>query len=341
MFTKKWISLPIMVTISMVLFFGCASTPEEQLSQEEQLTPDSIDWFPRNVLTYEAGSNVQSFFAGEYIGTEENNQVPQAFGENVLVFTHELDYALNGTAKQMKYEVIMANVLETRLLQLSEDRTVPVSRGSSIGKAANNDVSITVRSTELDLYLIAAANRIPEYYDGYWYFAGEIFNPAAMKFFAFEEVESMKTPMVFPLAEDHPTLESLTEYPGLTTIYGSLNAVIKTELSDYPQAVTKDTPFASNFSNCPTTLTTNIDGVETVLYFQEGFDNYLLDEYTLGNPIYLYLSVYYANMGTLYCYVRDFSLDSQKDVVIDKISKIETNDSNGKKDIENALQKLR
>ncbi len=341
MLTKNLISLPIILCLSIVVFFGCASTPEEQLSQEAQLTPDSIDWFPKNSLVHQEGDPVQSFFQGKYIGSGKENNVPKAFGDNVLVFTYEHEYAFNGEVKTASYEVLYANVLANRTLQAATENTLAVSRGFSIGSPINNDVSITVRSTELDLYLVAAAERIPEYYDGYWYFAGEIFNPAVMKFFAFEEIESMTSPMVFPLAEDHPSLESLTEYPGFTTVHGSLRAVIQSELSEYPYAVTSNTPFASTFSNCPTVLSTNIDGVETMLYFQEGFDNYLLNEYTLGNPIYLYLQVYYANMGTLYCYVRDFSLDSPNDIVIDKISKIETNDSNGKTDIENALQKLR
>lgn len=105
--------------------------------------------------------------------------------------------------------------------------------------------------------------------------------------------------------------------PGVSIFYWKL--LMETELSAYPKKLTKASSFRG--VGIESSMEIEYEGMKFSLGFQKGFLDYLLDEYTLGDKIYLYIDVdsVDAFSKTFNCYVRDFSLISPTEIIQQRI----------------------
>ena len=95
--------------------------------------------------------------------------------------------------------------------------------------------------------------------------------------------------------------------------------MVKSQLDKYPEKIITENSTdillrQQYYSFCETELTTVFDGLDFHLYFYPGYRDFLLNEYVLGEDIYLYLSFFFSKDGDLHFYVREFSIESPEEI---------------------------
>ena len=103
------------------------------------------------------------------------------------------------------------------------------------------------------------------------------------------------------------------------TRFPNFQILVKAKLNEYPEAIkttTSDDIILRNqfYSFAETEMEYTFDGIPFHLVFYTGFQDYLKDEYTLGDDVYLYLYALFGKNGAIWFYVRDFSLTSPEEM---------------------------
>ena len=264
-----------------------------------------------------------------------NENLPPEFDNNTIIITFPNTYYYDGQKQIVEYQLIISGVKVFDSYKNAGNRQI--KEEDVIGTATASPVTLNIRCKDFDPYLIDVSAVPPELELGWYYFGIDMFLPTSSKLLDFQPIFSKTDEIDF---WDYPdTLENLyTQAVERDTedrqvhfsSFPMFQICLSTELSTYPQTADFFTGSPSPavglivkkyFSNCPYMIQHNFDGIPLRLYFQNGFDQYLKEEYTIGNKIYLYTSVIFVLNGEFYCYVRDFTLETPKDTVLEKMQK--------------------
>ncbi len=264
-----------------------------------------------------------------------NENLPQGFDSNTIIITFPNTYYYDGRKQSVEYQLIISGVQVFDSYKNAENRQI--KKEEVIGTAVSSPVVLNIRCKEFDPYLIDVSAVPPEFEQDWYYFGIEMFLPTSSKLLDYQPIAGKTDEIDF---WDYPdSLENLyrqatergdEERRVLFSSFPIFQVCIPTELPTYPQTtdLASGSPSPASglivrkyFSNCPYMIQHNFDGIPLRLYFQNGFDQYLKEEYRLGNKIYLYVSVIFILNGKFYCYVRDFTLETPKDTVLQKMQR--------------------
>jgi hypothetical protein len=247
-----------------------------------------------------AGTAIKSVDSGLRI--LEYDPLPESFA-NPVVFETEGTYYYKGETLISKYQLAYIGVIP-------EEGLAEAEPGDQIGRSSGEEVRLIARSKEIDPYLVACSNDKPARYDGYWYYFPGMYVPTVMKWLSFKPASYNS----FKAMRDH-AMEEENRY-GYT--YFNWWSLLETRLDAYPELIKDDKEERSeqliSFGDIPLKLS-----------YQPGFLGYLLDEYKLGERIYLYLQITGVSGfsgGIFDCYVRDFSLKPPELIIDERLAEL-------------------
>ncbi len=283
---KKTELLPLGI---FLIFLGCASAPSTVAPVAEEPERELSCFAVMNTVP---GTPIES--VGEGTLRLDYGNLPDDF-TLPLIYSVEHEYYYEGKTLTSRFELIYDGIADPSV-------AVQVSRKDRIGIAAGEKVTLCARSGVIDPYLVSTSYHPPEKRGDFWYYFPGMYLPSEMKWLSYQPAEYDR----FKSMYEHAT----TGEEGLGMTLFNWWILHKTSLDAYPE-----------------------EGVQTVYFgdlplkleYQEGFTQYLLDEYTLGDTIYLYLQIRGINgFGKEFlCYVRDFSLKPPEDIVRERIEAIE------------------
>lgn len=249
-------------------------------------------------LNAKFGDNVTAMING---GTPAKNPapVPSQLGESVVT-TNRRYYYYDGEERTVTFEIVYSNVKAKDIPENTVLESTDV-----IGTVCAESASIVFRSEKLEPYLTSVSNYKPDYVDGYWYYYPGILDSREVKWLDF-----------FP-----PNEEELVElYDHATDIYKeTLGATFGFYFPNLYETTLPVYPFLQEDGT--SLLGIDYYGCNMLLYFQQGFYDYLQKEYTLGDKIYLLLQITEFTAGpedgtlAYVGYVRDYSLISPTEMV--------------------------
>lgn len=248
--------------------------------------------------------------------------LPESLGKDVLTVVVSRHYYYDGKEYDGVYEIIYTDVTVSKDIKKMNQGDI-IKYETVIGKSKSGKSKVVIRTPDLDVNLLCMAQLKPVFYEGFWYYGGELLMPTTPKFLEFQPITSKKSEIYFA---DYPdTLANLAASSSASdeknySSFPSAAVMFKTTLSAYPEPQKKSSTtelFLENqyFSRCPTSLKVKIYGTTVVLHFQQGFEDYLKNEYKLKDTIYLYCNLVYSYKGELHVFVRDYTLKPAEEIV--------------------------
>lgn len=315
----------ILLFLIPFLLISCASVGNKETLPLEETVVEKETFFPWTIIDVKAGDPIYApidsgfVFYGktQFVYEKWDYSIPEEFGNKTFVATFPYTFYFNGKKQEVFYEYIIKGIdLDEKIANLSIFSEIKA--GSVLGTASEDSPKILVRTViPNDPNLILDSDFIPTEIGVYSYFDASIFMDTTPKFLTFKPVTSKKDMIEF---WDYP--ESLEEIAKASiqendeknriTNFPIFKIMVKTQLDSYPEEIrTEDSTDLllrrQYYSFCETELKTVFDGLTFHLYFYPGFKDYLLNEYVLGEDIYLYLTFFFSKNGDLHFYVRDFS----------------------------------
>ena len=320
-----WVLLPF-------LLISCATVGNKEVLPPEEVVVEKEIIFPWSTINVKAGEEIHApvncglvfYDKTQFVYDNWDYSVPEEFGEKVFVATFPYTFYFDGKKQDVFYEVIIKGIdIYEKVANLPIFSEIEI--GSVIGTASEDNPKIMVRTViPNDPNLILDSNFIPAEVGHYTYFDASIFMATTPKFLTFKPVTSKKDMIEF---WDYP--ESLEEIANASIPIKDeknrivnvpvFNIMVKTQLDKYPEKITTENSTdillrQQYYSFCETELTTVFDGLDFHLYFYPGYRDYLLNEYVLGEDIYLYLTFFFSKNGALHFYVREFSIESPEEI---------------------------
>lgn len=258
--------------------------------------------------------------------------IPKEFGKKTLVAIFPYTYYFEGEKQELYYELIIHGVNLKKDISKLKPFT-KIEMGTVIGTASTDNPGILIRTVNgADPNLILDSPCVPVSVGDYMYFDAATLMSSTPKFLTFMPVSSKDDMIEF---WDYPesledlaknTINNDSQKQSFST-YPTFQIMVKTRLKSYPEAIHTESMndlYLRNqfYPNCTTELSIKFDGISFHLVFQKDFDQFLKDEYKLGDDIYLYLTSLFGKDGTMYFYVRDFTLNSPEERYSGKIEKL-------------------
>lgn len=316
----------LLLLLLPLVLMGCASTGKTEKAGANDFA------FPYSFFNAKAGEEIKMplssgfVFYGktefyDMIGDEKwDYSIPKQFGKKTLVTTFPYTYYFEGQKEEVFYELIITDVnLKPEIA--AQELYSEIAEDTVIGTAAADNPKLMIRTiTGLDPNLSMDTKSYPVTVGEYTYFDASSLMSTTPKFLTFMPVTS-KNDMIefwdYPESIKELSDASLPEENGKAHItrFPNFQIMVKAKLDKYPEPVKTETPddmILRNqfYSFAETEMIYTFDGIPFHLVYYTGFQDYLKDEYTLGEDIYLYLYALFGKNGTLYFYVRDFTLES-------------------------------
>lgn len=330
---KRYTSAILFCTMLVLSLTSCATKANEPVMVVEDIPSVSPAFVSQvDFPAYYFGEDVEgytlpSFHDGNVILAKENAEiaqnyysVPAEFSNGTVIISYSEDYYYNGKKRTGNYELIYFNTLpEPSFSYANLELPIPVYEDDAVG-VATAESGLFVRCKRLDEHLVCCARRTPKYDGEYWYFNVESLDTAVPKFLLFQPVSSRSDEIIFKTDGLSETLEEITlrsDSADTPCSYPSEQIRIQTKLSAYPEisenigSIAEYIVRQQNFTDMNGNLmnldvTIDFDGLTWHIMFPNYFIDYLTDEYTLGDDIYLYAYICYSLDGELYLYGRDF-----------------------------------
>lgn len=261
-----------------------------------------------------------------------NKDLPKCFSKDTVVFDFTNVYYYEGKQQNVDCQMIISGIKLSKEYKNAKPGT-EIKGGTTIGTAVSSPVVLNIRCKDFDIYLADTADCITVFENGWYYFGVGMLLPTTPKFLDYQEITGKKSQIDF---WDNPdTLEDLyktatepREDGGVPQFsqFPSFYVCLKTKLKAYPEPKAKagdGLMVANYFKNCTHYLDIKFDGIPVRLYFQNGFYDYLKEEYKLGKDIYIYSVFIIFTNGRFYAYVRDYSLISPKEIAQNKAKRVQ------------------
>jgi hypothetical protein len=312
-------SKPVVLVLAVIfLCASCATTRSENKAGQEiaqtagnatPVTTVTIEDFSVVELNTQDGI-VRSIFDAP-LGTDENplsDDARKLFGDSII-YPFSSTYNLYGKENTAEYYAIMFDFTKT------VDDTANIKDEEIIGETAGTNPKLLVFSRTLDPFLIINCERMPYYYDGfYWFYPAFLFLEGGTVWLSFKQTDDIDEVLI-------EMAEHVMDEPASFTFYPSLRVRFKTHLNEYPRPLSEQekkdiAPYDNMFYRKPdiTAFATEIyAGIfKYLLCWQNGFDRYLQDEYTLNDDLWIYGSVitYRPQNNCGYLFVRDFKRET-------------------------------
>lgn len=326
---KHYIKTFLLTVTLTGLLISCATTSTVKSAKSaKKLEYKDYPWSTFNI---KAGEEIKVpvdcgfIFYGKTNFSADNwdFSIPKELGNKTLVVSVPYTYYFEGLKEEVFYELIISNInLNSEIASLP--LYAEIKQGTVIGVAAADNPGIMFRSVlNREPNLVIDGKHIPLENGTYTYYDASSLMPTTPKFLTFMPVTSKRDEIEFwdyPETLEHINNASLENPDGRDHItrFPFFQIMVKSKLSAYPEQILKnsmnDILLQNQFyPNCTSEFVLDFDGVPFHLMFQQGFDGFLREEYTLNDDIYLYLSFLFGKNGQLYFYVRDYTLESPEE----------------------------
>ena len=307
----------IAVVVFLTSVLSCAGAPDPDPATSHPVSdapPDLRISVPVVTPSVPAGAPLRAPVSGIVAAVEEDTH-----GRSRVVLSTEQQYYWNGSEQSTQYQLVIGG-LERATVQPG-----PVRLGDQVGVASEQSY-VTARHESLDRWLVRNAVHAT-HLDGYWWFDPVWLDPHRTRFLSFRPIDDIHAhlrPLV-ELAEREATsnrdrTELLFQY-----IHGRDRVRVATSLPDYPESFQPgatvnavEMQFYHGTGNIQSRqVWTEVGGWTVTLYWQQGFRRYLREEYTPGEPIWLYMSVYAFDQSerNVIVFVRDFAIRPDEEVI--------------------------
>jgi hypothetical protein len=256
--------------------------------------------------------------SGEIVDVETNDNL------SIISIECSHDYYLNGSKQIVTYEILISGIIDFVNIKNVEE-------GAIIGKVSF-DTKIVSRSKILDPYMIRLTSVAPFKLDSFYYYAPSWLIPTNTSYLSFRQVDSLEDAVIDfynrwnneeeEKADKGATLHHFPEYDRIR---------VKIKLEEYPSQLVPNTGLGltvmTYYGNAQFVYENKIESnckYKPVIYWQKGFLDYLKDEYTLGNDIYIYCSIFALDhdVRKIVICARDFTLKSDEEIIKERISEI-------------------
>jgi hypothetical protein len=301
----KQVSLISLVTIGL-LITACASGPnvktEPALQTEEKKTVEvkSIDDLPFAFLTVvnEGGSPP---FQCPVSGTLTSIETDELGMQKAVIHLTQ-NYYLAGELKALDYQLVIGG------LDRISAPLGPIADGDQLGYLAEGkNAYISAVTEQLEDYVLRCSNREPVFYQNAWWAAPHWLMPNQTQWLSYRQVDSLEAAVrdfyqrwASERAEAGEDTNNINSY-GEIHFFPNLDRVrVLTSIQEPPEPALRTRTLAMTELNIyrqaglfPLQNRFSFEGMDydTVVYWQKGFDQYLADDYSWGEPLYLYCNV--------------------------------------------------
>lgn len=324
---KRKLFIALGAAIVLLLATSCATLPKNTDAEGNGTVPvvnGAVDGkskavdvsqlqFPVAWMNFGVFQEFQSRAAGTVLSTFDPLP-PVDFFADPVVTVCEKEYQYKGVDYICEYQLVNTGVAAIHV-------EGPIQTGDILGYSTREQVGFIVRTKELSPYLVTSSTIIPVYYDGYWYFYPAMFDSRPMKWMNYYPADYE----AFRYMYNYTCVPESDEFGGsFGTSYFNWKMYLETSLDAYPEILSS--PIASNGVQIESAMDLDWNGMPLRLWFQPNFRSYLLDEYTLGDPIVLYLDIDTISFfePQFNCWVRDFAFqtpDQMADRIIEELEK--------------------
>lgn len=316
--------------ILMLVLASCASGPKEQtvlpatVQTAEEVPVEEGIQFPYEEITRSMGdSNFYVLCNGNVILSTEDRELAEGVyaipaelddpkHHGIVIESLSRDYWFQGEKKTAEYQLVYFGITtKDTYAAASPENPVPVRadefqkfKSDSLGYIEGKLAGACIRCKDLDENLVSCCVVCPKYFEGWWYFATELFDTGIPKLLMYQPVEECaETLGALPEADD-------------SVLFSREKVRIRTQLSEQPdyrlsKSLTEDglrKQFFPTVNKWPTNLDAKaeINGITWNVMYPHDWINYFTDEYVPGTDIYLYAELCYAYNGEIWLYGCDF-----------------------------------
>ncbi len=325
---KSKLIVPLFVILSILS--GCRSTPSntdaEALSVPESADENQADDIEESAEPFSLpfpymGTNSDSDFVLQSMLSGTVREItPDEFGTRRLVLEASQSYYLNGSEQTLEYDFIFGGLKD---LQVSPGDSIETGQ---VLATATSDSYITARHKDLADFMIRMSEYRPVELDGFWYFSPSWIMPQVTRWLSFRQVPDFEAAVEdfynrWAVEENEARGVTIHYFPNLDRIRGVVS------FNDYPVVAERTEAVSiveqAYYSNQHAFVLRNVlegfqvDGHSVVLMWQKNFDQFLQEEYTPGEDIYLYCSIYVIDHenSEIVVFIRDFSFKDDESVI--------------------------
>jgi hypothetical protein len=229
-------------------------------------------------------------------------------------------YYYDGKLEKCKYELLITGIQD-----FIDTQTVDVNQ--NIGTITDKTI-ITSRSTSIDPYMLRLTNQPPVHIDEYYYYAPAWLIQSNTNSLSFRQVNSLEEAVLD--FYNRWKIEADNEKNSYATIHyfpDKDRIRVKMQLDSYPEdavrtpalGLTEMSYYRSNMFVYENTIKSACE-YQPVIYWQKDFQDFLVNEYKLGDDIYIYCSIYtldHQNKKIVIC-ARDFALESDEMIIAER-----------------------
>jgi hypothetical protein len=310
------------IIASVILFLALCVTAgnENAAGQETQAAGEavSVERFPVGAIQSPDGL-VRSIFDTPLEAADNplSADAQKLLGTNV-VYRLSSAYELYDKEHTAEYYAVLFDFTKTA------DITSSMKDGDVIGKIDGSDPKLLVFCRTIDPYLVINCERSPYYYDGfYWFYPAFLFRSGDTVWLSFAPADNIDDVLIV-------IAEHVRDDPPGFTYYPSVRVRFKTQLAEYPRPLTdiekgRIAGYESRFYRREGLSTHATEryagGYQYLLCWQEGFDEYLKNEYTLNDDIWIYGSVvtYDVWVKCGYLFIRDFKEETLENMYEERL----------------------
>lgn len=324
----------IVLILATFYLLSCTTTqntksPEDIESGEpvkvEETTPITSDQLPFPSLM---NVNKQQFIAQSMVNGEVIETSTDPLGMLQVVILTEYTYYFQGEVITLQYYLVFGGMEE-----LYKNRGDKISMGDELG-LASIDSYLTSYADNLDSFMLRMTEDRVVKHNNNWYFTPNWLVSRGTAWLTFKPVNSFKTALDGYF--NRVMLDGINS-SGTQVVYNEPwdRIRFKITLDEYPSLSSRNEAIESveqNFYRGQKIFVLenlykeySVNDYRVIIYWQSGFETYLQNEYTLGDDLYVYGSIYaldHDKKEILVC-TRDFSLLSDEEIVTNKRNEIE------------------
>lgn len=305
------------IVLIIVTFYLLSCTTTKNIDEVTPMTSDQLP-FPSLMNVNKQQFVVQSMIKGTVIDISNCE-----LGMLQIVISTKYTYYYKGNTVSLEYFLVFGGMEE-----LYKNMGDEVDLGENLG-LASTDSYLTAYSNNLDDFMLRMTEDKAVNYNNLWYFTPNWLISRGTAWLTFKPVNSFKTAL--DGYYNRVILEGKNSSGTQIFHYEPFDRIrFKTKLDTYPVVANTGSSIKeieekyyrdqevfvleSEYKEY------KVNDYSVKIYWQNKFDEYLINEYQLGDELYIYGSIYafdHDKKEILIC-VRDFSLQSDEEIIAQK-----------------------